>query len=266
VKRVDFFVVGAQKAGSTALDHMLRHVSGIEMAATKELHFFDREDIDWQAPPYQELHRHFDLSRPDVLRGETTPSYMYWPAALKRIRDYHPGARLVAVLRHPVYRAYSQWKMQVVRGFETLSFGEAMSPAGRLRLASGDASARRFSYIERGLYRQQVETMFDLFPREQCLIVTSDQLRGAPHDTLERVCRFLGARQGAAGLADPGYVVAVDSRAVAEIDPSAAAGYLDIFREDIVATARRTGLDLTDWLSPSYREHPVEAAAQPSKL
>lgn len=254
---VDFFVVGAQKAGTTAIDAMLRRVPGIEMARKKEIHFFDREDLDWTAPPYAELHRHFDLSRPGLLRGETTPSYIYWPSALARIRDYNTDAKLVAILRHPVFRAYSQWKMQVVRGFETLTFEEAMSPSGRLRIRGGDAEARRFSYVERGLYRGQAAAMFDLFAREQCLVFTSDQLRSSADETLARVCRFLGLETGTAGLDRPGYVVAVDSRAVAEIESSVAARYLDLFGDDIVATAALTGLDLGAWLSPAYREHPV---------
>lgn len=227
------------------------------MARTKELHFFDREDIDWNAPPYEELHRHFDFSRPDVRRGETTPIYMYWPDSLKRIRDYNPEARIVAILRHPVYRAYSQWKMQVVRGDEKLSFEEAISEAGRSRILENERDSRRFSYTERGFYGRQVEAMIDLFPRHRPLIVTSDDLRRDPAEILTRICRLLDVDAASILHHRPGYIVAVDSRAVPDIRPQTVAALLEIFRDDILATMRLTGLDLGQWLSPDYREEQI---------
>lgn len=225
------------------------------MARTKEVHFFDREDIDWNAPPYEEFHGQFDFSRPNVRRGETTPIYMFWPDSLRRIHAYNPDARLVAVLRHPIYRAYSHWKMEVVRDDENLSFDEAVSRAGRERIGKSEFNARRYSYFERGFYRRQVETMFNLFDRQRCLVMTSDDLRADPRNAIERVCDLLEIDPTALPASRPRYIVSIDSRTVPEIDSTIPSRYIDLFRRDIIDTMHLTGLDLNPWLSPEYREH-----------
>src|SRR6185503_6418815 len=115
-RRVDFFVAGVQKGGTTALDAMLRRHPAIQMARlngkdVKEVHFFDDESIDWSAPDYGKLHRHYDWSESRV-RGEATPIYLYWPNALKRLLAYNPNVKLIILLRHPIHRAFSQWQME----------------------------------------------------------------------------------------------------------------------------------------------------------
>ncbi|HMP62650.1 MAG TPA: hypothetical protein PKA17_06135, partial [Phenylobacterium sp.] len=93
--KVDFMVIGAQKAGTTALFDYLGDVPGIGLSDVKEAHFFDDESQDWNAPDYGAYHARFDLADRERVWGEATPIYLYWPNCLARIAAYNPAVRLI---------------------------------------------------------------------------------------------------------------------------------------------------------------------------
>lgn len=193
VAPVDFVVVGAQKAGTTALFDHLGDDPRLNLSTVKETHFFDDESVDWSAPDYGAYHARFDLGRPG-LKGEATPIYAFWPGSLERLRAYNRDARLILMLRDPVERAYSHWRMEYARGVEALPFARAIRE-GRRRLdglAPNHPDRRVFSYVERGFYGAQVQRLFDLFPRQQVLIERADDLMRDPAAVLARVCAHLG--------------------------------------------------------------------------
>lgn len=195
---VNFIIAGAQKGGTTALFDYLTDEPGVALSTVKETHFFDDESRDWHRPDYGDYHARFDVrGQPAV--GEATPIYIYWPNCLARIRAYNPAMRLILVLRDPVERAWSHWKMEYARGAETQPFAWCIRQ-GRRRLFEGQPWGfhREFSYVERGFYGDQVEQLFSLFPREQVLILRSGDLRGDPAATLAGVRRFLGLPPGKA--------------------------------------------------------------------
>ena len=189
---VDFIVIGVQKAGTTALYDYLAEDSQLGLSDVKEVHFFDDETLDWSAPDYGPYHAHFPMEGVR-LRGEATPIYVYWPGSLERIRAYNPAIRLVLLLRDPVERAWSHWRMETGRGAERAPFAWCVR-RGRQRLFQGEpwGHHREFSYVERGFYGAQVARLYDLFPREQVLILKAEDLRADPDPALARVRRFLG--------------------------------------------------------------------------
>ncbi len=192
-RSVEFVVIGAQKAGTTALFDHLSDDPRLNLSTIKETHFFDDESVDWAAPDYGAYHAHFDLTRPGPM-GEATPIYIFWPGSLERLRAYNPAARLILMLRDPVKRAFSHWQMEYERGVETLPFAEAIRE-GRARLdgkAPNHPDRRVFTYVERGLYGAQVERLLGLFPRDQVLVLRADDLRGDPTRTLSETYGFLG--------------------------------------------------------------------------
>lgn len=191
--KVDFIIIGAQKGGTTALFDHLADDPAISLSRVKEVHFFDDESRDWGRPDYGDYHAQFDMTAPSP-RGEATPIYIYWPGSLERIAAYNPAVRLILMLRDPVERAWSHWRMEYSRGVEPLPFAQAIR-AGRRRLVEGQPWGvhREFSYVERGFYGEQVERLYGLFPREQVLILRSDELRIDPNSVLARVNAFIGA-------------------------------------------------------------------------
>lgn len=251
MRRLDFFIAGVQKGGTSALDALLRRHPAIRMAGRKELHFFDNEKIDWRRPDLAALHRGFDWSLDSVVRGEATPIYTYWPRALERIARYNPAARLIVGLRHPVLRAFSHWRMETVRGAETLSFSCAIRE-GRARVASAPRGVHRvFSYVERGFYAPQIRRAGACAAAVHCL--RTDRLWSDPATELAAIARFLGV-DAAERAAPVGYVVPVDSSRLPPISEEDRAYLLDLYAPDIAETGRMTGLDLSDWLRPGYRE------------
>ena len=191
---VNFVVVGVQKAGTTALFDYLQDDPAYGLPDVKEVHFFDDETIDWSAPDYGPYHAHFDWSDPALIRGEATPIYIYWPRSLERLAAYNPAVKIVAMLRDPVDRAWSHWRMETSRGVETQPFAWCIRE-GRARLFEAQPWGvhREYSYVERGFYGEQIQRLLSLFPREQVLILAADDLRAAPNATLSRVNAFLGA-------------------------------------------------------------------------
>jgi hypothetical protein len=254
---VDFFIAGVQKAGTTALDAMLRRHPEIQMARVKEVHHFDDERIDWARPDHSRLHGAFDWSVSGVVRGEATPVYTYWPDALSRLRQYNPRSRLIVGLRHPSFRAFSHWRMEKNRLADPLPFDEAISAAGRRRVHEAPQGVHRvFSYVERGYYSTQVTELLRLFPRDKVLFFRTDELWERSKRVLADVQDFLGVQRLIEARQE--YIVPLVSEKLGDIGSGERAVLDDLFAEDVKATGALTDLDLSDWLDPSYREPMLE--------
>ncbi|WP_424363180.1 tetratricopeptide repeat protein [Methylocystis parvus] len=254
MQRLNFFIVGAQKAGTTALSVYLRRAPQVQIPALKEIHFFNDDARDWDNPDYNDLTRHFSWA-PDAppIRGEATPAYIYWPNALERLRRYNADAKLIVCLRHPAFRAYSHWRMETKRGDESLPFEIAISEIGRRRLnETGNRAHLHYSYVERGFYGRQIARLLELFPRERLLFLETDEMWSEPDRVMRRVHDFLG-------LAPPDpvekeYIVPVETRDVGPMSDATRDALTDLYREDILQAAQLTGLPLERWLSPAYVE------------
>ena len=113
----------------------------------------------------------------------------------ERLREVVPEAKLIALLRNPVDRAYSQYHMKVSRGVESLSFDEAIEREPE-RLAACDdptgAAWRHHSYLARGRYAEQLERWLHRFSRDKMLILKSEELYAEPQRVLGQVQHYLG--------------------------------------------------------------------------
>jgi hypothetical protein len=238
---VSFVIAGVQKGGTTALFDYLGDYPDVALPDAKELHFFDDEDRDWSHPDYAAYHARFadPAGRPC---GEATPIYAYWPNSLERIAAYNPAMKLIIVLRDPVQRAWSHWRMEYARGVETQPFAWCIRE-GRQRLFEGLPWGHHhaFSYVERGFYGEQMERLYGLFPRRQVLVLTSDALRGNPGPVLAEVRAFLGlppAPTPASREVHVGQKIAYPSKLTA-----ADAGYLrQVYAPDAERLAALTGV------------------------
>ena len=203
----DFFVIGAPKAGTTALHGALARHPQLFLSPVKEPKFFlcdgppptqggpgdahsYREWI-WRRDDYERL---FDGAPAGTLRGESTPLYLADPDAMERIRRTVPDARLIAILRDPVDRAYSNWAHLWADGLETVDNFTAACAVEDQRRAAGWAPFWR--YLETGLYGRQLSHVYQLFPPEQVLVLRYKWLVEEPARTLDAVCRFLGVEEG----------------------------------------------------------------------
>ena len=188
-RKVDFIIGGVQKGGTTALDWYLRHHPSICMASQKEVHFFDNEFIQAMPCSIRNTFYHSFFANCDKERvlGEATPIYMWWPNALRRIKEYNPEIKLIFVLRDPVARAYSHWNMERQRGFEKETFSDCIRRQNNLTDGS-----RITSYVSRGFYSKQIENARALFDEDQFLFLKNEDLLSNPCSNLAVVTEFLG--------------------------------------------------------------------------
>lgn len=183
----NFLIIGAMRCGTTSLTRYLRPHPDVYVSPHKELHFFDynfAEGLD----RYRE---NFADAGSERAVGEATPNYIYDGDAMQRIADSLPQARLIAILRNPVDRAYSHYWHNRAVGRETLGFEDALA-AEPDRLATTDPRPRaHWSYADRGLYLLQLQRVCDLCRRESLLVSLFDDLTRDPAGTYRSLCRFL---------------------------------------------------------------------------
>jgi len=193
----DFLILGAQKAGTTALYAYLRWHPQVTGPSFKEVSFFDRH----YARGERWYRAHLPVRRRAVV-GEASPSYLFHPLAPERVARMLPEARLIALLRNPVDRAFSHYQHEVALGREQLSFEDALARErermdGELEHMVRDPAYFshawwNFTYAARGRYAEQLERWFEAFPREQLLVLLSEDLATDTAGTYRRVLEFLG--------------------------------------------------------------------------
>jgi hypothetical protein len=174
-----FLVIGAMKAGTTSLYHYLKSHDQIFMPHMKELEFFALEANWFRGMSW--YRRQFRGSGNAVARGEASPIYTQCPThkgVPERIAAVLPDVRLVYVVRDPIARMRSHYQHLVMTGVEK-------SPPEVALLQNP-------VYLDSSRYAMQLERYLDHFPREQILIVTSDDLKADRLATVQRVYRFLG--------------------------------------------------------------------------
>jgi hypothetical protein len=99
--------------------------------------------------------------------------------------------KFIVSLRNPAARAYSHWNMEHARGNERRSFQDAIV-AEAAALAADAPQDRVRSYLDRGFYARQLARLWTWFPRDQVLVLRSEQVSGQPQVTMDRICQFLG--------------------------------------------------------------------------
>jgi hypothetical protein len=197
----NFLVIGAGKSGTTALHRYLKQHPEIYMSSPTQLRFFpfedqrpnfigprDKEDMETTVKTIEDYRAHFTEGARFPARGESSPPYLYYPRAAERIRHYIPDAKLIAILRHPADRAYSQYLMKRRDGLEPLNFGDALA-AEEQRISDG--WSHHWHFRRRGFYAAQLRPYFDLFKREQFRIYLYEDYVADPVGLMQDIFRFL---------------------------------------------------------------------------
>jgi hypothetical protein len=193
--RPALMIVGAQKAGTTALHAYLCAHPQIASAVQKELHYFSlhyHHGADW-------YHGLFPARlQPGQITLDASPSYLYVPDVPVRIARYDAAIRLIVLLRNPIDRAFSAWTVPHwykfgYTDFDQMVRGEIARIAREGEYARNDRIRRGGGgFVQRGLYAPQLERVFAHFPREQVLIFESSQLRNDPVQVMRACEAFMG--------------------------------------------------------------------------
>ena len=199
----DFVVLGTQRGGTSFFYRLLTKHPLVRGAAAKELHFFDNkfsEGVGWYRRCFSEGKR-IDGQR--TITGEASPKYLFDPQVPERMARIVPEARLIALLRNPVDRAYSHYQLEVGRGREARSFEEATQEEMTSAKGEGNTVDVAHAYLRRGLYAEQLERFSFFSNRDRLLVVKSENLFTRRLEVLERVWRFLRLPPFESTLAPP---------------------------------------------------------------
>jgi hypothetical protein len=194
----NFIVIGAAKAGTTALYWYLAEHPAVFMSPVKETNYFaygldargnllygDPEVHHFPVKSLSEYEQLFTEAGDATAIGEASPIYLECPEAAARIRQLLPETRLICSLRHPVDRAYSDYLMYLRRR------GRRFDPTRDLTAASGWARPDSH-WMQIGKYHGQLSRYFNAFPRAQIRVSLFDDLRRSPQGLMQDVYGFLG--------------------------------------------------------------------------
>ncbi len=195
----DFLLLGASRCGTTSLFRALNQHPLIQRPpANKGVRYFDlnyHRGWSW-------YRGHFPLARNSSARTfEASGYYIFHPLAADRISRDLPQAKLVVMLRDPVERAFSAWKHESARGFETESFSRALAleeerlrgEVARIQSDPGYASycLRHHSHRSRGEYADQLARYLENTPADRLHLIISEEFFAQPEQEYARLLNFL---------------------------------------------------------------------------
>lgn len=204
MKNLDFIIVGAQKCATTTIHKYLQEHPNVDLPVDKEAPFFNGED--YCADKFNEFLAENYLgngAKKENLWGKASPQYMSSALIPARIKSENPNAKIIAVLRNPVKRAFSHYRMAVRRGTESRTFERAITESldkkkierGREQFAPnhqlGYESESDF-YLAWGEYGRILENYIREFGHENLMVLFTEDLESKPEQSLEQLLEFIG--------------------------------------------------------------------------
>lgn len=195
------FIIGAQKAGTTALCDLLDQHDDIFMCDPKEPMFFSQGELrnhpnmylfgrkEWYdvwvdqnenfpKEPLKQYLSHFEDAQHNQLCAEGSTSYLTSPSAAKRTKAFNPEAKIIVMLRDPVARAYSAYWHHVANAGIAYTFSKMLAWGGH-------------NIFEGGLYHQHLAHWYDAFPKEQIYVCLFETFKRDPIASTNDICKFL---------------------------------------------------------------------------
>jgi hypothetical protein len=203
-----FILIGAQRCGTTSLFRALAaHPQVMPPTFRKGVNYFDLNyyrGAQWYRAhfPVAGIARRRAEHHGAPVAFEASGYYLYHPQAMERLGHDLPGVKLVAMLRDPVERAFSAHKHELARGYEHEGFERALALeddrlAGEVERICADPgyesfAHRHYSYCHRGQYAEQLDRVFEFFPRAQVHVIDSAGYFSQPAREYGQLLEFLG--------------------------------------------------------------------------
>ena len=187
----DFFIVGAPRCGTTSLYEYLRKTDGIFMSQIKEPNYFSRSVIpdDYIFAPIRDKEKYLNLFKKatnNQLVGESTSTYHEDPGAPSLIHEANPDARIIIMIRDPIERAFSHYLYFLSMGIEKRDFSKAIKENEEGK----DLSTGR-NYLNSSLYSNSIQKYFDLFGKNNVIVIIFDDFKNDTKKMFEDVLKFL---------------------------------------------------------------------------
>jgi hypothetical protein len=190
-RTVEFIILGTQKGGTTALaknisNHPDIYIDKDDDPRKSEIHFFD---INWKRG-IDFYKKKFNYSKKMV--GEKTPDLLYLTYTFPLIQSVNPYIKIIILLRNPIYRAYSSWKLVKKYFGESRTFEKAINDELQYKLKENKTFFTAMThYLQRGLYYKQIKELYKWFPKQNILILISENVKNNMEKYYNQVYEFL---------------------------------------------------------------------------
>ena len=192
--KVEIFIVGAPKAGTSSVYHFLNDHSEVVMCDPKEPNYFTQAETKnlYTSLAYSsrfisisnEDEYHALFSSRDARKGEASVSYLFYPGIAQRIKAYNPDSKIVICLRNPVDRAISHHAMDYRLGFTKKNIDYLFDDKSL-------ESTEYQQYVLVGQYSEQVARYISEFGRDRVKVIWFDKLKEYPEMVRDELCDFL---------------------------------------------------------------------------
>ena len=204
MKLPNFLVIGAPRSGTTSLYFYLKQHPEIFLPVRKELHYFsydliaknisgpgDKDTLQILCADKPSYLEHYKGVKNEIAIGEISPSYLYYAQVSQRIHQELGQIKIIAILRNPIEKAFSQYMHLVRLNLEKLSFHEALFvEEERKKQKWGDI----WRYAESSLYSSKIQTYIDVFGEENIHIVLMEEFVLDPQKILGSIFSFLDVK------------------------------------------------------------------------
>lgn len=187
--KVNTFIVGAPKTGTTSLYYYLNQHTNVCMSSIKEPNFFSAKEVNSLFYKSQivddinEYHKLFSQNKKQII-GEASVSYLFFNEVPNRIYKYNPKAKIIILLRNPIERALSHYLMDFRLGFCSENFEDI--------IAQPEIFPQYYQqYLELGNYFLQLKRYLNVFNENQLSIVFYDDLKSNSQKVMKHIFSFL---------------------------------------------------------------------------
>ena len=192
--KVDFFIVGAPKSGTTSLFHYLNRHPQVVMSSQKEPNYFSYNAIHEQGMYYDnnsintlDKYESLFLQKENMLYGEASVSYLFYDNVAEDIKKYNPNSKIIIMLRNPIERAFSHYLMDYRLGLISDSFENIITKKSKHK----NAHLFYQQYIEVSKYSEQIQRYLDFFEKENILFIDFEDFKKNISFTVGKVYSFL---------------------------------------------------------------------------
>lgn len=189
MKLPNFLIIGIQKAGTTSIYNYLQEHPQIYMSPVKETNFFEK---DWESLPLEERNKKgiitfddycqlFKDVKDEIAIGEASPNYLFhYQSSAPKIKKYLPDAKLIAILRNPVERAYSDYLMHIRDAIGYRPLSEQIK-----------YSAHKSFILRKGFYYEPLRFYYEQFGQEQIKVFLYEDFCQQPQQVMQEMYRYL---------------------------------------------------------------------------
>lgn len=183
----DFIYIGAGKCGSTSLFNYIGQHPDVFLCPKKETFYFINEQarsnlVPWGAitklEDYLDL---FEKAPEGCVTGEISTNYYAYPESAELIKASIPDVKLIALLRNPAERAFSEYQMHARNGHEKRPFSDILEAHEK--------------YVKRGFYYAELKPFFDVFDHQNIRVLLYDDFVQNPQDLIRQIFAFIGVEE-----------------------------------------------------------------------